>query len=64
MNGNGAMIQNMSGYLVLNGFVRESEIDKIAVPLEKMIRNIETVLKYPIGHEAFPESGELCRTGN
>jgi hypothetical protein len=55
MNNNEANIQKvMTEYLVLGGFIDESEIEKIEESLRNMLKNIETVIQYPIDHEVFP----------
>jgi hypothetical protein len=55
MNNNKADIQKvMIEYLMLNGFMDESEIEKIEEPLRNMLENIEAVMDYPIAHETFP----------
>ncbi|SEB72628.1 hypothetical protein [Paenibacillus sp. GP183] len=44
----------MTEYLVQAGFINESEIEKIEEPLRNMLKNIETVMQYPIDHDVFP----------
>jgi hypothetical protein len=55
LNNNEANIQKvMTEYLVLVGFIDESEIEKIEEPLRNMLKNIEIVIQYPIDREVFP----------
>jgi hypothetical protein len=55
VNNNEGNIQRvMIDYLILGGFIEESEIEKIEEPLRNMLKNIETVINYPIDHEVFP----------
>jgi hypothetical protein len=55
LNNNEANLQKvLTEYLVLAGFIDESEIEKIEEPLRNMLKNIETVMQYPIDHDVFP----------
>jgi hypothetical protein len=55
VNNNEDNIQKaMIDYLILGGFIKESEIEKIEEPLRNMLKNIGTVIKYPIDHQVFP----------
>jgi hypothetical protein len=53
-NNEANMHKAMIEYLILGGFIEESEIEKIEELLRNMLKNIETVKKYPIAHEVFP----------
>jgi hypothetical protein len=55
LNNNEANLQKvLTEYLVLAGFIDETEIEKIEEPLRNMLKNIETVMQYPIDHDVFP----------
>jgi hypothetical protein len=55
LNNNETNLQKViTEYLVLAGFIDESEIEKIEEPLRNMLKNIETVMQYPIVHDVSP----------